>query len=104
MKRSVFFLLLFLFAAVVSLAQDFAISEFDGENLTVEYPACFDGAYLFIESCSNLTDSAWEIIDYSQINLASEGAMMNFSVINRDQGEETSPELNSIWSGTKDAA
>lgn len=48
-------------AGLVSVpAQQFRIGDYDGESVTIEYPPSFDGAYLFIEQSSNLTDQAWE--------------------------------------------
>jgi hypothetical protein len=102
MKRVLSFLLLFLLVGSSSFAQNFEISAFDGESLDIAYPPSFDGAYLFVESCSNLTDSAWETIDYSQVSLASGDEMMNFSMLN-PEGDDVGPSLNSIWSGPQDA-
>ncbi len=53
----------------VSLAQQFRITDYNGENLTIEYPPSFDGAYLFVEKKTNLTEGVWEAVDYSQITL-----------------------------------
>ena len=50
-------------------AQQFRIGEYDGESVTIEYPPSFDGAYLFVQTCSNLSGQAWETVDYSQVNL-----------------------------------
>jgi hypothetical protein len=56
-----------------SYAQQFRISEYDGESLTIEYPPSFNGAYLFIEQSTNLADQVWDTVDYTQIKLV-EGA------------------------------
>lgn len=60
------------------MAQQFRISEYDGDSVTIEYPPSFDGAYLFIEQSSNLTGQVWETVDYAQINLV-EGAPVTYS-------------------------
>ncbi len=52
------------------VAQQFRISEYDGETLMIEYPPSFDGAYLFVEQSSNLTSNVvWEAVDYTEVNL-----------------------------------
>ncbi|QBG48330.1 alpha/beta hydrolase [Verrucomicrobia bacterium S94] len=56
-------------------AQEFRISEYDGDSITVEYPPCFDGAYLFVEQGTNLVDQNWETVDYTQVSLAEEDAV-----------------------------
>ncbi|MEA2068004.1 MAG: hypothetical protein U9P12_02275 [Verrucomicrobiota bacterium] len=54
----------------VALAQQFRISEYVDGNITIEYPPSFDGAYLFVESSSNLTSNVvWEAVDYTQVEL-----------------------------------
>ncbi len=60
--------LLVICGAVV--AQQFRISEYDGTTLTIEYPPSFEGAYLFVESSSNLTSNVvWEAVDYTEVDL-----------------------------------
>jgi len=72
MKRLGLFLSVgFLFAVCgAAVGQQFRISEYDGETLTIEYPPSFDGAYLFVGSSSNLTSNVvWEAVDYTQVEL-----------------------------------
>lgn len=53
-----------------AVGQQFRISDYDGENITIEYPPSFDGAYLFVEQSSNLTSNVvWEAVDYTEVNL-----------------------------------
>ncbi|QBG49011.1 hypothetical protein EGM51_16985 [Verrucomicrobia bacterium S94] len=65
----------FLNMAESMFAQEFRISEYDGDSITVEYPPCFDGAYLFVEQGTNLVDQNWETVDYTQVSLAEEDAV-----------------------------
>ena len=54
----------------VAMAQQFRISEYDVDTITIEYPPSFDGAYLFVEQSSNLTSNVvWEAVDYTQVEL-----------------------------------
>ena len=72
MRRFILFWAILLLGVACSevTAQQFRISDYDGDSLTIEYPPSFDGAYLFVESSSNLTSNVvWEAIDYTEVNL-----------------------------------
>ena len=81
MRRDGFFLLGCLFCIEV-LAQPFRISNFTNGEVVIEYPPSFDGAYLFVNTSSNLTDGTWDVADYSQVALIAgeaSGEMQNDS-------------------------
>jgi len=61
----------FLFAVCgAAVAQQFHISSFTNGEVVIEYPPSFAGAYLFVESASNLTSNVvWEAVDYTQVEL-----------------------------------
>ena len=69
-------------------AQQFRISDYDGENVTIEYPPSFDGAYLFIEKSTNLVSGEWETVDYSQVTLV-EGEQVLYSPPETSSGGAT---------------
>lgn len=68
-----------LFTRPAVVGQQFRISDYDGQTITIEYPPSFDGAYLFLEQNTNLVDgSAWGAFDYLQVSLV-EGATVLYS-------------------------
>lgn len=77
MKRIGLLLWVCMFCSTV-LAQQFQISDYSNGVVTIEYPPSFDGAYLFFQQKSNLTDAAWETVDYSHVNLV-EGENITYS-------------------------
>jgi len=84
--------LLGLFCCAV-FAQQFRISQYDGESLTIEYPPCFDGAYLFVEKNTNLLSGVWEVLDYMQVDLVAEAPAMYYPpVTNAPDGTSGSQE------------
>jgi len=66
-----------LFSCAV-FARQFRISQYDGESLTIEYPPCFDGAYLFVEKNTNLLSGVWEVLDYMQVDLVAGAPAMYY--------------------------
>ena len=64
------YLVLLVLLSSNGFAQQFRISEYDGETIVIEYPPSFAGAYLFVEQSSNLiSDVVWETVDYTQVEL-----------------------------------
>lgn len=63
-------------AQLPSSAQQFRISDYSNETIRIEYPPCFDGAFLFIEQTTNLAEQAWEMVDYTQVELVAGDAMV----------------------------
>ena len=58
-----------LLLTITGFAQQFKISEYEEGKITIEYPPCFDGAYLFVEATTNLAADVWEVVDYTQVEL-----------------------------------
>ncbi|MEE9369480.1 MAG: hypothetical protein V3V05_11560 [Pontiella sp.] len=77
MKR--FGLVSFLFAVCgVAVGQQFRISEYENNTITIEYPPSFAGAYLFTEANTNLMGGEWGAFDFMEISLV-EGAEVMFT-------------------------